>query len=230
MLKYTLGLQARKTARTRKLSVAAFVLGFAFATITVSAQTVTPPPTPTNITPGPGNTAFLLGHAFGTQGYICIPSAPGATTAVWNSNSARPEATLFTTFFGRQVQIITHFLSKDAAPNGNAPTPLPFGSATWQSSFDSSKVWAQKVGSIIAGQGDPSCPNSNSIACLLLQSIGNQEGPTGGKLLANTTYVQRLNTKGGLAPATGCVDFNDFGKQALVPYSADYYFYRGPQR
>ena len=222
--------QSRKSTRTRALFMAALVLGLAFTTASNAvAQAVTPPPTPTQITPPIGSTAFLVGHAFGTQGYICLPTSVGSTTAAWNANNARPEATLFTNFFGQQIQIITHFLSHDAKPNGNAPTPLPFGSATWQSSFDSSKVWAQKVGAINAGEGEASCPNANSIACLLLQSIGNQEGPNGGKALAHTTYVQRLNTKGGLAPADGCATAGDVGKQALVPYTADYYFYHGPQ-
>src|SRR5262249_38185650 len=85
-------------------------------------------------------------------------------------------------------------------PNQNAPNPLPpGGSATWQSSLDTSRVWAQKVGSIDAGS-DPSCPNTGAIPCLLLQSILNQKGPTGGRLLATTTYIQRLNTNGGSAP------------------------------
>jgi hypothetical protein len=48
----------------------------------------------------------------------------------------------------------------------------------------------------------------------------------GGKLLTNTTFIQRLNTKGGSAPAEGCSVSSDVGKQALVPYSADYYFFR----
>ena len=231
MSKYTFGQQSKGVATVRKPFVAALMLGCALAMSTLaSAQTVTPPPTPTQIPPPVGSTAFLVGHALGTQGYICVPTAPGATTAVWNSNNARPEATLFTTFFGKQIQIITHFLSHDDKPNGNAPSPLPFGNATWQSSFDSSKVWAKKVGGINGGDDPVSCPNSNSIQCLLLQSIGNEVGPTGGATLANVTYVQRLNTKGGLAPQDGCVDFNDFGKQALVPYSADYYFFHGPQQ
>ena len=79
----------------------------------------------------------------GTQGYVCLPTSPGASTASWTVKGARPEATLFQKFFGQDFQIITHFLSPDASPNDAAPDPLPFGSATWQSSFDSSKVWAQ---------------------------------------------------------------------------------------
>ena len=81
-----------------------------------AAQTVTPPPTPTLITPPVGNTAFLVGHALGTQGYVCLPTGPGASTASWTVNAARPEATLFTKFFGQDVQIITHFLSPDEKP------------------------------------------------------------------------------------------------------------------
>jgi hypothetical protein len=57
--------------------------------------------------------------------------------------------------------------------------------------------------------------------------IGADAGPTGGNFLTQTTFIQRLNTKGGSAPATGCSVASDVGKQALVPYSADYFFFRG---
>ncbi len=208
----------------------ALALGCAFATVThAHAQNVTPPATPTLITPPAGNTAFLVGHALGTQGYVCLPAAPGApTAAAWTVKPARPEATLFQSIFGQDVQIVTHFLSPDTNPNEFAPKPIPFGSATWQSSFDSSKVWAQVLhgNAIAAGPGEPSCPNSGAIACLLLQSIGSQQGPAGGKFLSKTTFIQRLNTKGGSAPDDGCSQSTDVGNQTLVPYSADYYFFR----
>ena len=126
-----------------------------------------------------------------------------------------------------RFQIITHFLSPDTNPNKDAPDPLPFGSATWQSSLDSSKVWAQVLnGNVIPAGSDPSCPNSGAIACLLLQSIGSDKGPTGGKVMTNVTFVQRLNTKGGSAPTDGCDTAADVGKQTLQPYTADYYFFR----
>jgi hypothetical protein len=124
------------------------------------------------------------------------------------------------------VQIISHFLSPNTNPNKFAPKPLPFGNATWQSSFDSSKVWAQLLQSIPAGS-DPSCPNAGAIGCLLLQVIGSAKGPTGGKFLTGATFIQRLNTKGGTAPADGCLLATDVGKQTLVPYTADYYFFKG---
>lgn len=183
------------------------------------------PVTPAAITPPAGNSAFFVGHAVGTQGYVCLPTSSGAS---WTVNAARPEATLFTNIFGHAVQIVTHFLSPDTNPNAFAPSPLPFGSPTWQSSFDSSKVWGQTLQSIPAGS-DASCPNSGAIVCLLLQAIGSDQGPAGGNSLTKTTFIQRLNTNGGSAPASGCAAPADVGKQTLVPYTADYYFFRAGQ-
>ena len=175
-----------------------------------------------DLTPEQGNSEFLVGHALGTQGYVCLPSGTGAS---WTVNNARPEATLFTNLLGEAVQIITHFLSPVENPNTVGPNPPRFGDATWQSSFDSSRVWAQKTNFITAGT-DETCPNPGAIDCLLLQTIGTKQGPTGGKILTKTTFIQRLNTRGGSAPATGCSTPADVGKQALVPYSADYHFFR----
>ena len=216
---------AQQTGKRRSLAsrslVAALVLGCSLGVVTQAVAQVTPPPTPDKITPPAGNTAFLVGHALGTQGYICLPTSTGGTS--WTINAARPEATLFSDLFGQPVQIITHFASIDANPNANAPTPVPLGgNATWQSSFDTSKVWAKAVESIDAGSDPASCPNDGAIPCLLLQSIGNQKGPTGGNLLAKASFVQRLNTRGGAAPTTAC----SVGQTQLVPYAADYFVYR----
>ncbi len=192
----------------------------------INFASIPSPTTPERITPPVGTSAFLVGHAFGTQGYVCLPNGTGG--ASWTVNTARPEATLFTHVFGEAVQIITHFLSPVVNPNDIGPKPPRFGDATWQSSFDSSRVWAQKKDFVTAGT-DQSCPNSGSIDCLLLQVIGSDEGPTGGRLLTKTTFIQRLNTNGGSAPAAGCLVTGDVGKQALVPYTADYYFFRNDQ-
>src|SRR5262245_41141597 len=84
---------------------------------------IAPPATPGIITPPEGNSAFLLGRATGTQGYVCLPA--GDSTASWTVSNARPEATLFTGF-GHVFQIINHFLSPVTNPNDAAPDPLPF--------------------------------------------------------------------------------------------------------
>lgn len=215
---------SNKVARARGIFGAALMFTFAVGMIATASAQVTPPPTPDNITPPVGNTAFLVGHAFGTQGYVCLPDGNGGTS--WTINAARPEATLFTDLLGLPVQIITHFASINANPiDKTVPVSLS-GNATWQSSFDTSKVWAKAVGSIAGGSDAQSCPNSGAIPCLLLQSIGNQKGPAGGNLLAKATFVQRLNTKGGAAPTTAC----SVGQAQLVPYTADYFFYRATQQ
>jgi len=45
-------------------------------------------------------------------------------------------------------------------------------------------------------------------------------------VLTKTTFIQRLNTTGGLAPSTGCTSPADIGHLAFVPYTADYFFYK----
>jgi hypothetical protein len=211
-----------KTGRAQKLFAAALLLA---STLVMSSngaaqqQKIAAPEVPDAIKVPAGNTAFFIAHAVGTQGYTCLPTNNGGTA--WSPN-ARPEATLFVKIFGQQVQVITHFTSINENPKDFVPKPVPLsGNATWQSSFDTSKVWAAKTGQIDPGS-DASCPNTNTIACLRLQSVGNQEGPTGGRFLAKTTFVQRLNTSGGAAPTTACT----VGQTQLQPYEADYVFFR----
>jgi hypothetical protein len=158
-----------------------------------------------------GNRAFLTGRAFGTQNYICLPSAAGFA---WSFLA--PQATLFNL---EGTQITTHFLS----PNPDeAGTPR----ATWQHSRDTSSVWAMAI----ASSSDPAFVEAGAIPWLLLQAVGTEPGPDGGQRLAVTTYIHRVNTIGGLAPATGCAAAADVGKRVLVPYEADYVFYRAPRR
>jgi hypothetical protein len=125
-------------------------------------------------------------------------------------------------------QAATH----DLSPIPGATSPAPGGCAwsaptgevscpTWQSALDSSEVWSEKAGSIQAGS-DASCPNSGAIPCLLLGAVATRRGPDGSDLLAKTTFIQRLITESGSAPAGA----RTAGDEALVPYSADYYFYK----
>ena len=60
-----------------------------------------------------------------------------------------------------------------------------------------------------------------NIASLLLEAVPTTDGGHGGRL-ARTTWVQRLNTQGGIAPAGSCTP----GAQQAVPYTADYFFWR----
>jgi hypothetical protein len=217
-MSYKFSQQTRKRAQVQPLFVAALMLALAFGTVTHAAAQVTAPPTPDTIAVPVGNSPYLVGHAFGSQGYTCLPTAAGGTA--WNP-TARPEATLFTDLFGSQFQIITHFQSINEKPKQGITVSLS-GNATWQGSLDSSRVWAVKVNGINPDPNVESCSHTGSIQCLLLQSVGNKKGPTGGNLLFKTSFIQRLNTNGGAVPTTDCT----VGQTQLVPYTADYFFFR----
>jgi hypothetical protein len=171
---------------------------------------VVAPPVPANIQAPAGNRAFLVAHAVGTQNYICLPSTT-SDALVWTFLG--PQATLFN---DELKQVITHFLSPNPIENG-------FGRATWQHSRDTSAVWGQ----MIQSSSDPSFVAAGAIPWLLLRVVGAQEGPTGGGRLAAATFIQRLNTVGGVAPSTSC---SELGTRMLVPYEADYVFYEKARR
>jgi len=115
-------------------------------------------------------------------------------------------------FNDKDRQIITHFLS----PN---PDERDTPRVTWQHSRDTSTVWAVAI----ASSSDPKFVESGAIPWLLLQVVGAKSGPTGGDRLTATTFIQRLNTSGGVAPSTGCASSTDVGAMAFVPYTADYF-------
>jgi Protein of unknown function (DUF3455) len=171
------------------------------------ADRLTPPRVPSNIEVPAANKAFLDGHAVGTQDYICLPSGSGFAWTFFG-----PQATLFNE---NDKQVITHFLSPNPL-EGDTPR------ATWQHSRDTSTVWA----TAIASSSDPNFVAPSAIPWLLLHVVGAQDGPNGGHKLTATTFIQRLNTSGGVAPSMGCSLSTDVGKTALVPYTADYFFYK----
>ena len=193
----------------RVAGVTALAVTFTLASSAVShAQTVTPPSVPAGLEVLPPNQAFLVGHAFGSQNYECQPTTSPGHVA-WTLFT--PQATLFDDSFD---QLITHFNS----PNPDEGNGAVVVRATWQSSTDSSRFWAKATGAVTV---DPT-----AIAWVRLQVVGTRRGPTGGDELSESTFVQRVNTKGGLAPTTGCDQLTDVGGKAFVPYTADYVFYR----
>jgi hypothetical protein len=158
-----------------------------------------------------GYSAYFKGHAIGTQNYVCLPTASGLA---WTF--VAPQATLFRTFRGAVTeQLMTHFLS---------PNPIEDGlsRATWQHSDDSSRVW----GRMLSSSSDANFVEAGAIPWLLLTVVGAEDGPEGGSFLTHAAFIHRLNTSGGVAPSSGCGQAGNIGAIALVPYAADYFFYR----
>lgn len=81
--------------------------------------------------------------------------------------------------------------------------------------------WETESGSYVVGRRIAGVNVAGTIPWLLLQAVTN----SGPGVLNGTTYIQRVNTAGGVAPTTGC-DADHLGQEASVPYTAEYYFYR----
>ena len=206
---------------TRRIKLIACIsaLGTAFVVALPQvghAQNVTPPPVPGTLVPQDGSEAFLVAHAFGSQDYVCAASGSGVAFVL-----TTPEAVLFDNPVGNPThRIINHFFS---------PNPIEGGTirATWQSTRNSSVFWG-KLEKTATFDTDPDFVAKDAIAWVLLSRAGVLEGSGNGDNLAAATFVQRVNTVGGLAPSIGCNSPDDITKTAIVPYEADYVFYRKP--
>ena len=83
-------------------------------------------------------------------------------------------------------------------------------------------TWESKSGSKVEGrrvQGTGCAPDPTAVAWLLLSKFRTE----GAGIFSSVTFIQRVNTTGGLAPSTpGAYD----GEIKESPYTAEYYFYR----
>ncbi len=90
---------------------------------------------------------------------------------------------------------------------------IHFAGPTWQAN-DGSKVVGARVSAVTV--------NPDAIPWLLLRAAST----TGNGAFTATTYIQRLDTLGGLAPTTpGTTP----GQEVVIPYIAEYYFYHATQ-
>jgi hypothetical protein len=200
--------QIKNKARKFLRAMTPISIAFAIQMATASAQTDTlkAPNVPANLVVPEGNSLFLKVNATGTQNYICMPTG-------WTFFG--PQATLFVKFkwFNSEItqQVGTHFLSPNPTEGGTARP-------AWMSGLDTSMVWARAI----ANSTDPNYVAPDSIPWLLLQAAGTQDGHSGGTTFSQTTYIQRVNTAGGIMPAGPCT----VGAVALVPYTTDYYLYK----
>jgi uncharacterized protein DUF3455 len=201
----------------------ATALAVAFAvSLPAHAGKITPPAVPDNLKVLEGTHAFLVGHAFGTQNYVCAPSSTSKTGVAYVLFT--PAATLVN---DDGDQLITHFFSPNPDPKdpniSDAVVADGAIRATWQSK-DGSSVWAALHVNDQGVKGSFT-PDQTAVAWLLLDKVGVEDGLTGGNILSKTTQVQRLSTAGGVPPDHGCDSLADVGHTAFSDYTADYFFY-----
>jgi len=83
-------------------------------------------------------------------------------------------------------------------------------------------VWESKSGSLVEArrvQGTGCTPDPNAIAWILLSKHRTE----GSGIFSSVTFIQRVNTTGGLAPTLPGLQHGEIKE---IPYTAEYYFYR----
>lgn len=80
-------------------------------------------------------------------------------------------------------------------------------------------TWQNATSSVVGARVDGCSPDATAIPWLLVRAVS-----TDGKgVFAKTTFIQRVNTAGGLEPS-GQGNFE--GETRKIPYLAEYYFYK----
>jgi hypothetical protein len=106
----------------------------------------------------------------------------------------------------------------------NAPVAALFADADYHAQVGihyAGPVWESNSGSTVKAVRDDICtPDPNAIAWLRLKATAN----SGPGIFNSVTYILRVNTTGGLGPTS---PGSYVGQYVEVPYTAEYYFYRG---
>lgn len=84
--------------------------------------------------------------------------------------------------------------------------------------------WQARDGSTIVGARVDGVPAEGTIPWLLLSAKPAPGAPEG--RLTGTTYIQRVNTTGGVAPAAATCTAATAGAIEEIPYTADYFFWK----
>jgi hypothetical protein len=139
----------------------------------------------------------LIVHAYakGVQVYICTQDSQDTSRYVWTF--LEPRANLYAAADNRKL-IGKHYFNQTKKP-------------TWENT-DGSTISGAKL-----QQSDS--PDSLAIPWLLLKGIT----PGGTGKLTPVVFIQRINTKGGKAPAAA--DRQHKGQLLEQPYTAEYLFY-----
>jgi hypothetical protein len=141
-------------------------------------------------------TGSVVAHvrATGFQVYTCMADATGKLAWVLKG----PDAT---------------FEDDHGLKGKHYPGPAGSTAPTWESTIDGSKVVGKKI-------ADHASPNADAVPWLLLSAASH----AGAGVFTSVTFIQRINTTGGKAPAIAQAKPGD---ETRVPYTAEYVFF-GP--
>jgi hypothetical protein len=183
------------TSLTTK-SIAALLLAAVFSMAAQADTGTRAPAVPDSLQVPEGNKVSFHAYAAGVQIYVATPSTTSPSGFAWTFHA--PEAVLYD---GDGNIVGIHYAF--AGPTRPA----------WETASGSRVVGIRTV--------PPVSVNSDSIPWLILSADPNNT--IGPGVLERTTYIQRVNTAGGLAPASPPTQL---GEEARVPYTAEYFFYR----
>jgi hypothetical protein len=173
---------------------------------------------------------LLTAHGVGAQIYTCtdtLAGAGGAGGGAGSGGSAGASAGSGGSTGGSggstggsggapQYQWILKAPQADLFDAGGQKIGTHYAGPTWESSVDGSKVVGNKIAAA------PS-PTPGNIPWLLLQA----KMTSGTGVFTKVTYIQRLDTKGGVAAVDGC-DAAHVGAESSVAYEANYVFSGAP--
>ena len=111
---------------------------------------------------------------------------------------------------GASWDFVAPVATLSASANYHGEVGIHYAGPTWESN-SGSKVVAKRV--------DGCSPDATAIPWLLLEAVST----SGPGIFSSVTYIQRVNTTGGLPPAA---PGSSVGELEEVPYTAEYYFYR----
>ena len=150
------------------------------------------------------------------------PSPPKVPTALAVPPGAKLVARFHAT--GAQVYACTSAAGQVSWVLARPDAMLADASGAIAGTHGAGPSWKSKDGSSVVGKklAQAAAPDAGAVPWLLLGATST----SGAGQLTGVTFVQRVATKGGIAPATGC-NATHVGAEVRADYSADYYFYTG---
>jgi hypothetical protein len=169
------------------------------------------PPTVPSLIAAPAGVTLLGGYrGSGSQIYTCTPRASDAGDAALTGTWVN---TAVATLYGDNCAAAVQHSYTSTSP----PSPM------WTSVDDGSAVVGARINALAAPVPDGGDGGATAIPWLLLRAASN----SGEGIFTNVTFLQRVDTVGGLGPAGDCDPTSDAARVISVPYSATYFFYTG---